>query len=190
MTEDIEATWHLLDKGYQIKMSFVAKSATEAPDTIGKWFRQRVRWNIGGYQCIIKYKNSWFKKGMLGYFIIPFFAISLILGVVGLGILFYRTIRGILTYYLSTLYSIEAQTAILSLSDINVNPSILNFIGMVVFIIGMGFIFFALRYINKHIHEKENFFIVVFYSLVYILLRPIVLLLSLGKFFTGKYSWR
>ncbi|MBI5803293.1 glycosyltransferase [Candidatus Pacearchaeota archaeon] len=190
MTEDIEATWHLLNDGYKIKMSFVAKSTTVAPDTFGKWFKQRIRWNIGGYQCIMKYKNSWFKKGVLGYFIIPFFAISLVMGVFGLGILFYRTFRGFLSYYFSTFYSIEAQTALLTLNEVNLNPSILNFIGIVLFIIGMGFIFFALKYVNRHIHEKENFFSVVFYSLVYILLRPIVLIWSLGKFFTGKYSWR
>ena len=32
MTEDIEATWHLLHDGYSVKMSFVAKSTSIAPD--------------------------------------------------------------------------------------------------------------------------------------------------------------
>lgn len=189
MTEDIEVTWHLVHEGYVVRMSSIAKSMTVAPNTLGGWLRQRIRWNIGGYQTLLKYKSSFFRKNMLGFFILPFFSISLVLGVFGLGILFYRTLRRILYYYLSTHYSIEAQTALLTLNDINLNPSILNFLGIVLFILGMWFVFLALRYINNHIHEKESFFSVIFYSLVYIMLRPIVLIVSLGKFLTGKYSW-
>ena len=93
MTEDIEATWHLIHDGYDVRMSFIAKSATVAPDTLKKWYKQRIRWNIGGYQTILKYKNCFFRKGMLGFFILPFFSVSLVLGVFGLGILFYRLFR-------------------------------------------------------------------------------------------------
>ena len=32
MTEDIEATWHLIYEGYKIKMSFLSKASTVAPD--------------------------------------------------------------------------------------------------------------------------------------------------------------
>ena len=127
---------------------------------------------------------------MLGYFILPFFSISLILGTFGLGIFFYRGLRQILSWYLSTKYSIAAQTALITLNDINFNPSVLNFLGVVLFLFGMAFIFFALKIVNDHIHEKESFFSVIFYSLVYILLRPIVVIVSLYKFFTGDYSWR
>ena len=190
MTEDIEATWHLLHDGYKVKMSFVSKVSTTAPEKIGAWFKQRIRWNIGGYQTIIKYRKSFFRKGMLGSFILPFFSISLVLGVFGLGILVYRLFRRIMISYLSTKYSIAAQTAILSFNDVNLNPSILNFIGVILFVLGLYFVFFALRIINRHIHEKESFFSVIFYSLVYILLRPMVLIVSLYKFAKGKYSWR
>ena len=190
MTEDIEATWHLIHDGYKIKMSFVSESMTVAPNTLGKWFKQRIRWNIGGYQTILKYKKFFLRKGMLGFFILPFFSISLMLGVFGLGILGYRFFRRFLIYYLSTRDSIAAQTAILTMQDINLNPSVLNFLGAVAFVIGLMFIFFALKFVNKHLGEKENFFSVIFYSFVYILLRPIVIIVSLYKFLTGKYSWR
>jgi len=190
MTEDIEITWHLIKDGYKIKMSFTSKATTVSPDTLRKWFKQRIRWNIGGYQTILKYKNYFFRKGMLGMFILPFFSISLILGVFGLGVLIYRTARSLLISYLSTKYSIAAQTAILTLNDVNLNPSVLNFLGITSFILGMAFIFLALRNVDKHIKERESFFSVIFYSLVYILLRPIVVVVSLYKFITGKYSWR
>jgi cellulose synthase/poly-beta-1,6-N-acetylglucosamine synthase-like glycosyltransferase len=190
MTEDIEATWHLIHDGYRIRMSFAAKSTTVAPDTLKKWLKQRIRWNIGGYQTILKYKHCIFRKGMLGFFILPFFTISLILGTFGLGFLLYRLLRRFWFTYLSAKFSIGAETAIIAANEINLNPSVLNFLGVVLFTLGMFFIFFALRTINRHIHEKENFFSVIFYSLVYALLRPIVLVISLYKFATGKYSWR
>ena len=190
MTEDIEATWHLIYEGYKIKMSFLSKASTVAPDTLKKWFKQRIRWNIGGFQTILKYKHCFFRKGMLGFFILPFFSISLVLGTFGLGLFIYRIFRRIFSSYLSTYYSIAAQTAVLVLEDINFNPSMLNFLGVILFALGLAFLFFALRFVNKHIHEKESFFSVIFYSLVYILLRPLVLIVSLYKFIRGKYSWR
>ncbi|MFH1325819.1 MAG: glycosyltransferase [archaeon] len=190
MTEDIEATWHLIHDGYKIKMSFASKSTTIVPETLVKWIKQRIRWNIGGYQCLLKYKHCFLRRGMLGFFIIPFFSVSLVLGVFGLGILIYRFSRKFLVSYLSTKYSLASQTAILMLDDVNFNPSVLNFLGVVVFILGMGFIFFAIRIINKHINEKDGFFTVIFYSLVYILLRPIVLIVSIHRFIFKRYSWR
>jgi len=190
MTEDIEATWHLINDGYKIRMSFLSKSLTVAPDTLKKWFKQRIRWNIGGFQTILKYKHCFFKRGILGFFILPLFSISLVLGTFGLGFFIYRILRRFISSYLSTYYSVASQTAILVLEDINLNPSILNFLGIVIFILGLLFVFYALRFVNKHISEKESFFSVIFYLLVYILLRPVVLIVSLHKFLRGKYSWR
>ena len=189
-TEDIEATWHLIKAGYDIKMSYIAKSTTVAPDTFKKWIKQRIRWNIGGWQTIMKYKKYFFRKGMLGHFILPLFSISLVIGVVGLGIFFYRALRKILFSYLSTKYSLAAQTAIFALEDINLNPSILNFLGIILFVIGLLFVLFSLKHVNRQIKEKESFFSVIFYSVVYIVLQPLVLIISLSKLATGKYSWR
>ena len=107
-----------------------------------------------------------------------------------MGIFIYKISTRLLSSYLSTQYSVAAQTAVLVLEDINFNPSVLNFLGVVLFIFGLAFIFFALKFVNRHIKEKESFFSVVFYSLVYILLRPVVLIVSLYKFSIGKYSWR
>jgi len=190
MTEDIEATWHLIHDGYKVRMSFISKVTTVAPDTLKKWFTQRIRWNIGGYQTILKYKHCFFRKGILGLFILPLFSISLVLGVFGLSLFIYKISIRILSSYLSTKYSMAAQTAVFVFEDISFNPSVLNFLGIILFILGLAFVFFALRLVNKHIKEKESFFSVIFYLLVYIVLRPIVLIVSLYKFLRGKYSWR
>lgn len=190
MTEDIEVTWHLVAEGYKVKMSAVSDVSTVSPETLKKWFKQRLRWNIGGIQTILKYKKLFFKKGMLGSFILPFFALSLILGVIGLIIFAYRIGRRFLVSYLTTGYSVAVETTILRFNDINLNPSILNFFGVVLFISGLIFIAFALKHINQHTKEKESFFSIIFYSIIYLTLYPLVLITSIYQFIRGKYSWR
>ncbi len=190
MTEDIEATWHLVYERYKIRMSFVSKVTTVAPDTLKKWYVQRVRWNIGGMQTIFKYKHAWFRRGMLGFFILPFFAISLLLGVFGIGFLGWRIFLRIWKYYLTTIFSIDTNTALLYLQDVNLNPSILNFLGIVLFLAGLVFLFFALKIVNKETGQKEGLFAVLFYSLIYTAIYPIILMSSLYKLLRKKYAWR
>src|SRR3989344_3585490 len=50
MTEDIEITWHFVSKGYRIAMSVSSRAYTVAPDNFKGWYRQRIRWNVGGIQ--------------------------------------------------------------------------------------------------------------------------------------------
>lgn len=190
MTEDIEATWHLFFEGYKIKMSFTSKVFTVAPNTFKKWFKQRIRWNIGGLQTLNKYKKNFFKKGMLGYFVLPFFSLSLLLGIVGLIIFSYRMTRRFIISYFSTKYSIASEVAIFSFGDINLHPSILNFFGIILFILGLMFVFFALNFVNKNTEENESLFVVLFYSLIYITVYPLILITSIYKIIIGKYSWR
>jgi len=190
ITEDIEMTWHLVFEGYKIKMSFMPYVTTVAPNGFKKWFKQRVRWNIGGFQTIIKYRRFFMRKGMLGWFILPFFTISLFLGVLGLTILLYRFSKRFLIAYLSTKYSIQTQTSVLMMQDLNLHPSILVFFGLVLLIFGILFTLFALYVANLRLNEKTTLFSIAFYSLIYITLYPVILIISLYKFATKKYSWR
>ena len=73
LTEDIEITWHLVSKGYDVKMSVPARVYTVAPRKVKDWFKQRIRWNLGGVQSMNKYKKSLLSRNMLGSFILPFF---------------------------------------------------------------------------------------------------------------------
>ncbi|PIN96714.1 hypothetical protein COU56_00075, partial [Candidatus Pacearchaeota archaeon CG10_big_fil_rev_8_21_14_0_10_31_9] len=67
ITEDIEVTWHLTFEGYKVKMSLDPYVTTVSPNKFKAWFKQRIRWNIGGMQTISKYKKYFFRKGMLGF---------------------------------------------------------------------------------------------------------------------------
>ncbi|MEK6829995.1 MAG: glycosyltransferase [Nanoarchaeota archaeon] len=189
ITEDIEITWNLISRGYRVEMSMSSKILTVVPNNIKQWYRQRVRWNIGGMQTIGKYKRLFLKKGSLGSFILPFFVLSWIIGVVGLAILAYNFGRRIFVNYLSTLYSVEAQIAILRLREINLTPSILSFYGIFLFIIGLAFTIFVISFIKEKDYKKEGILILAGYAVFYLSTYPIILIASVYNYLKGRYIW-
>lgn len=191
MTEDIEITWNLVSRGYNIRMSSTAVVHTEVPAALKDWFKQRVRWNIGGLETINKYKTAFVKKGMLGSFILPFFVISWLIGLSGLAIMAYQLVRTIIVKILSITYSIQAQTAILRLSDINLFPNVLVFFGIVLFILGLLYTLVALKYTREteRNFKKVGVFILLGYLSLYLLAYPVILIVSVYKKITKKYSW-
>ncbi|MDP2672200.1 MAG: glycosyltransferase [Nanoarchaeota archaeon] len=190
LTEDIEITWHLQYKGYKIKMAVPSRVYSIAPDKIKDWIKQRNRWNIGGLQTISKYKSAFLKKGTLGKFILPFFVLSWVVGLFGIGLFGYRIARTIALKYLSASYSIQAQTAVFSLSDVNFTLSALIFFGLTVFFLSLFYTIFALSNIKEKQYKKENWFTVGFYMFFYLLLYPIILIISIYKFSKYKFLKR
>ena len=190
MTQDIEIVWRLISRGYIARMCLSARVHSETPRRLKAWFRQRIRWNIGGTQTLLKYKKYVFQKGMLGAFIIPFFSLSLFLGLIGLGIFLYLFTRRIAVFYLSSLYSVEAQTTILRLSELSFSASILNYFGIILFLLGASFTFFGLTVMGERkLYRYDTFFNVMFYMIVYLMIYPIIMITGLYKFARGKYSW-
>ncbi len=189
LTEDIEITWHFVAKGYKIKMSLPSKVYTVVPDNLKTWFKQRIRWNIGGIQTINKYKKTFMKVGMLGKFILPFFVFSWIIGLTGLLILAYRFIRSAIVQYLSTTYSIQTHTAILTLREINLTPNILVFFGLMTLFMSLSFTAISLIHSREKEFKKHKWFEILSYMFAYLLAYPILLIVSFYKFIKGKYSW-
>jgi len=189
LTQDIEIVWRFIAHGYKARMCLAAKVYSETPSKFRMWWKQRIRWNIGGTQSIIKHKKYLFKKGMLGAFIIPYFSLSLFLGLFGLGMFTYLFIRRILYYYLSTQYSIYAQTAIFTLQDLSFTPSILNFLGAAMFILGAGFTMLVIGIMKEPSIKNKNIFNLLFYWLVYLTIYPFIMIVALYKLTTKKYTW-
>lgn len=187
MTQDIEIVWRLLNNGYQVSMCLPAKVYTTTPDKITKWWKQRIRWDIGGIQTLVKYKALVFQKGMLGNFIIPYFAVSMFLGLVGLILFAYLITRSIIIYYLSTKYSIYASTAILSLQEFSFSPSILNYIGIVLFLLGAWLTFFSLNIVKQD--SNRNVFNVLLYLIIYLPVYPFIMIHAMYNLARGKYKW-
>ena len=190
MTEDIEATWHLAYNGWKRKMSLSAGVTSQVPDKINVWWKQRRRWNVGGLQCIQKYKGIIGKKGMLGAFIIPFFIINLFLGVIGLSIFFYLLSTRIISNYLLTRYSIIADIPLITLDEFYITPSILNYLGIVLFLFGLLFVLFTLSILNEKINKKENLFNILFYLIFYLILYPFIMIDAIRHYYKGKRIWR
>ncbi len=190
LTEDIELTWHLVSKGWKIHMSISATVRSFVPTTVKTWFRQRIRWNVGGMQTVAKYRKKILQCGMLGYFIIPLFTLSWFLGLTGLLFLSYRLTKYIMMKFLVAKYSVAAQVAIISMEDINLNPSILFFFGMVLFTFGFIYTITALSYSKEHGrfigHPIRDIFI---YSLFYLLMYPPLLIIAFYKYLRGYNTW-
>ena len=189
LTQDIEIVWRLIANGYSVRMCLAAKVYSETPDKFRKWWRQRVRWNIGGTQSILKHRRYVFRKGMLGAFIIPYFSASLFLGLFGLGMFIYLFARRLLYYYLSTKYSVYAQVALFTLDDFSFAPSILNFLGGALFILGAGFTFLMISVMKEKEVRVGKILNIAFYQIVYLTIYPFIMVRSMYKLMTGKYSW-
>ncbi|MEK6854764.1 MAG: glycosyltransferase [Nanoarchaeota archaeon] len=189
LTQDIEIVWRLKANGYTAKMCLAAKVYSDAPKKFKAWWKQRVRWNIGGTQTIVKYKKLFFKKEMLGLFIIPFFTVSLFLGLFGLMIFFYLMFRRALVYYLSTRYSIYAQTAIFALEDLTFTPTVLNFFGAALFFLGLGFTMLVISTIKEKEIRNKKVFNLLFYFIVYLTVYPFISITSIYKFARKDYKW-
>ena len=190
MTEDIEATWHLTKEGYKRKMCLLSSATTTVPVKISVWYRQRRRWNIGGLQCISKYKKYFLRKGMLGVFILPFFVLQLFLGLLGLSIFFYLLISRSISRYLFTKYSVQVGTPILTLEDFYITPSFLNYLGVVLFILGALFTVMVLWIMKDSVLKKQNTFNILFYLLFYLTVYPFIMIASLYHYFKGTWKWR
>ncbi len=191
LTEDIEATWHLIHNGWKIKMSFSSKVTTTVPNKLKPWYRQRRRWGVGGLQCLSKYKSSFMKnKAMLGYFIIPFFGLGLILGLVGMSIFLYVFIKNLMVRYLITGYSIQAGVPVLTLNEMYITPSILNYFGIILFLLFFFFTLFVLSVMKDNLFEKQNMLLFLYYLTIYLMIYPFVAITSMWHYVRGKNIWR
>jgi cellulose synthase/poly-beta-1,6-N-acetylglucosamine synthase-like glycosyltransferase len=189
LTEDIEITWHFVSNGWKVCMSIPAKAYTIAPDTIKSWFKQRIRWNVGGMQTISKYKTAFLRCGMLGLFILPFFVLSWVIGTMGLFILSYRLGKYLFVKYLSVNYSIEMHTAIVNLKDISLSPSVLIFLGIIILGLGLVYNLIALVYSKEKDYESDGIFSISVYIFFYTLIYPILLITSVYKYVRGYNTW-
>jgi cellulose synthase/poly-beta-1,6-N-acetylglucosamine synthase-like glycosyltransferase len=190
LTEDIELTWHLVSKGWGIHMSIPAVVRSQVPTTIKTWFRQRIRWNVGGIQTVSKYRKKFLQCGMLGFFIMPFFALSWFLGLTGLFFLGYRLIKYIVTKFLVAKYSMAAEVALVVMDDFNLNPSILFIFGMTLFSLGLLYTFTALFYSKESGriigYPMRDIFI---YSIFYLIMYPPLLVVAFYKYLRGYNTW-
>ncbi len=189
LTEDIEIAWRLIHHGYKIRMSVPARVTSIVPTRWKIWSKQRIRWNVGGMQTLLKYKKDVFKRG-LGFFVIPFFSISLFLGLFGLGVFAYLLVRNLYHKFYVIQYSAAAGVNPLVLPDYYLTPTVLNVFGVALFLLGFYFTLFAFSQMKEHeFIRRKNILTLLFYLVFYLTFYPFLLIISMYKISTGKLGW-
>ncbi|MEM7821634.1 MAG: glycosyltransferase [Candidatus Aenigmatarchaeota archaeon] len=190
LTEDIEMTWRIRRAGYEAKMVLSTETYTIVPKDLKKWFRQRVRWTIGGFQTLFKYKDTFFKRiyGSLGLFICPFFMLGFILSLLALAIYSYVyfdwIIKNIIFFYKS--YSVGASMPTIELIFL---PNIFTIMGLTIFFLSIFYVYICLRSLKLKIMGFKNFFNLLCYLVFYLSVFPFIILISLVKILRQKYEW-
>jgi biofilm PGA synthesis N-glycosyltransferase PgaC len=62
LTEDIDITWRLQLRHWDVRFEPAALCWILMPETIGGLWKQRLRWAMGGTQALIKYRGIWGDK--------------------------------------------------------------------------------------------------------------------------------
>jgi len=190
MTEDIESTWHILKNGWKVRMCLAATVKTVVPIKLKAWWTQRVRWTVGGFQVIKKYIKYIFGRGMFGYFVIPFFAFGLTIGLVGLGMFMYLWVGKIMKHFEILMYKINANVMPLTFSDLNITPTLLNYFGITLFVLFLIFTIFVLFGMKDRALKNENLFEVIIYMTLYLITYPFMISWSVYKWCKGGVRWR
>ena len=190
ITEDIDITWNLLSHGYKTGMCLDAKVSTVVPTSFKKWFRQRVRWGIGGIQALKKYKKKFLNKGMFGRFVMPFVLLSIVLSVAGFAFSSYIVGKSIAARILTTGYSIVSDISLFHTQDLNLIPSIMIFYFIVLFFTSV----FYYRYVltKTKFYDKltlGRFLNLSFYMLVFLAFYPIIWYATLYRYYKKDFAW-
>lgn len=184
-TEDIEIAWRILDNGYKIRMS-PGKTYTQAPNKLKKWWRQRVRWNIGGLQTTMKYKKSLFKKDSFGLFIIPLFYISYIMSLIALAVFIYLIFFWGFNFFIFSINSILLGMNPFKYTIIELSPNVFTFFGISILILSIILLKFGLSDVKKSVKSCISSFL---YLSLYLMIFPFVLIDSMIKYTRGYREW-
>ena len=72
LAEDTDLTWRIRCNGWRIGTDTEALAWTEAPETLGAFFKQRFRWTYGTLQALFKHRDALFRHGWFGWVALPF----------------------------------------------------------------------------------------------------------------------
>ncbi len=189
ITEDIEATWHLASKGWKRKMCLASHVTTLLPNKLGAFFRQRVRWTIGGFQTVIKYRKEVLKGNVVGYFILPFFAFSIFLGFFTLALLFYLFVKRFISSYILMEASYLTSSSLFSLANINLFPSIIIILSLLLILFATIFSVITIRILEKQIIHRKNLWFLILYITFMSIIPPLTFITAIFKFAKKDVKW-
>jgi cellulose synthase/poly-beta-1,6-N-acetylglucosamine synthase-like glycosyltransferase len=90
LVEDVEVAWRIHKRGYKVRMAFDAFSYSLYPTSLSRWWKQRLRWAVGGIQTLLKYKSSIKDRSTpVGSFFVPTAFIGYSSTIIAIGIFLY-----------------------------------------------------------------------------------------------------
>lgn len=200
LTEDLELALRLQKKGYLLKQSLRGEVYTKCPQTIKAFISQRVRWYHGTMLNIMDYKEFLFnrKYGDFGIFHMPLVTFTGFLAITGLFIVVYLFVktsyhtikRWYLTHFDFWTYisNWKWHTTIL---DINFEQVFFSVILFGLLFLSIYLAYFTSKERMKVLTSIKQFFMFLYYLLIYQLLMgwiwiKVVFRLMLGK--TNKWA--
>ncbi|MBN2250449.1 MAG: glycosyltransferase [Candidatus Altiarchaeota archaeon] len=187
LTEDIEIAWRLHSAGYTVRMALDARVYTKAPRSFKKWWNQRLRWDIGGIQTIKMHKYAAFRRRyeIFGLFIIPFFSLSILLSLIGLGLFTYLMGTRAMEFAAYAYYSWIAGINPLQYYPLNILPNVFTVLGLLGFLMSIAYLLTGLRAMGYHIRPR-TFIDMLLYLLPYLFLFPLLLIHSFWRLLAYK----
>jgi peptidoglycan-N-acetylglucosamine deacetylase len=189
MTEDIEIAWNLLRYKWKIRMATRAIVFTSVPSKVKSWYHQRIRWNVGGFQTLVKHWSAFGKKkyNMFGIFVIPFFMSHLFISFTGFFVFSWVILDKIYNWFLFSRYSVQQNSTILDFSEIYLLPSVFTYFAILVVLLFGFSIYLSLKTLKEAKIKMDFAFI--FYSLFYLSAFPILLIISIYLWKRGYSKW-
>jgi cellulose synthase/poly-beta-1,6-N-acetylglucosamine synthase-like glycosyltransferase len=185
LTEDIEITWHMLNEGYNTRMSYGAIVYTTVPESFKIWIKQRIRWNLGGLQTIQKYWRTMFKNNAFGYFVVPYVSASFFFAIVGF-LLLIRYFWVKLSYQLVSLYYMFLGYDYWRYIEFNFSITMLLIFSLLFFALAISY--YKTGFIHSETGNKSILKILA-YSFFYRSLYVIPLVLAIYKIVKGDLRW-
>jgi len=186
LTEDIEITWRILSKGYKTRMSYSTNVYTTVPSDFKKWVNQRVRWNLGGLQTIMKYRKYIFRgKNFFGFFVIPYVTLSFFLALIGVALFMrYIWIKSSIWIF-SIPYFLRGYNPF-RFMEFSLPITLLLILGLIFFILAIWYYKAAIQ--GQEIKNKGILSILT-YSIIYRSFYTIPLLICLYKLLRKDIRW-
>jgi len=181
LTEDVEIAWRILRNNYKIKMAYDAMAYSNCPSSLGKWWMQRTRWDIGGIQTLLKHLDCLFKKGTSSVktFILPFSITSYLLNTLGIVAFLYLLVSSFL--YLIKSFFIGAD---IFQFNISYSINVFSIYGAITLLLSL-----LIMKISLDSHKKKSDIVTLAMFLPYMLLLPFVYLYSIYKFARHERRW-
>ncbi len=76
ITEDVDLAFRLNQQGWRVEQSFT-RVRSHVPSGFRAWFKQKLRWTAGGFQCAFRYPKVWARQPLQ-----PLFSLSYLLMVI------------------------------------------------------------------------------------------------------------